>query len=535
MNKRSFNRHDLNTACLTRRASLLSLGYAMAALSLSGCAQSQRSGLTAGEVADADQNKAARAVTYGIEVSLDTDDNRMEQAVVMNINNGCDKDLDAVFLRYYPYGYVPYLVQEQPEANEGKSAAIISVTREGSTDELPYECAADDNTVIKVDLSNSPLKAGESLALRVSAWTDLPIGKNRFGTAVFDEGKLFSLTFCFPYLEYMKSGEWFLDPASFVFENRNPELADYHVTVEAPDSFTVVGPGTVQRDGTLTTIDAKDLRDLAVFASDCMGVDTFEVQGISIDNCYLRVGDVENYRMLSKQYLTDAFDGFIELVGPYHRDRFTLVEGCSNMEFSGIAIVNGDFFYDGEVEGYQDRFAHLVHEVGHQWFYDAVGNHEYREGWIDEGFTTYLTDFEIACRDCESLRMLSELYPEGNALEESIAKHEMERAGLAGDLVGRDHYYLNSLEDKESIVTVMGIEREFLFPGQLPDHFYPTLFLAQLKEAMGDEGFFGFVRDVYETYLERIADTEGIKRMLLEHDDSEKVNELASFYLLTDE
>ena len=307
------------------------------------------------------------------------------------------------------------------------------------------------------------------------------------------------------------------------------------MTVEAPDAFTVVGPGTVQHDGTLTTIDAKDLWSLAVFASDYMGVDTFEVQGISIDNCYLRVGDVENYRTLSKQFLTDAFDGFIELVGPYHRDYFTLVEGRSNMEFSGIAIVNGDFFYDGEVEGYQDRFGHLVHEVGHQWIYDAVGNHEYREGWIDEGFTTYLTDFEIACRDCESLRMLSELYPEGNALEQSIAKHEMERKGLEGDLVGRDHYYLNSLEDKESIATVMGLERELMFPGQLPDHFYPTLFLAQLKEAVGDEGFYAFVRDVYETYRSRIADTEGIKRLLLEHDDSERVKELASFYLLTDE
>ena len=505
----------------------------MASSALPGCAQSQPADTSSDEAASNEQVASVRAASYDIQISLDTDGNRMEQVVEMNINNDGGKDLDALYLRYYPYGYVPFLISEWPEGNEGKSAAITSVTRDGSTDQLPLASDAGDNTLVKVDLSDSPLKAGESLILQVNAWTDLPALRGRFGTSVFDEGKLFSLTFCFPYLEYMKNGEWYLDPASFELENRNPELADYHVKVEAPDTFTVVGPGTVQQDGTLTTIDAKDLRSLAVFASDCMGVDAFEVQGISISNCYLNVGDVENYRMLTRQYLTDAFDSFIELVGPYHRDCFTMVEGCSNMEFSGVAIVNGDFFYDGEVEGYQDRFAHLVHEVGHQWFYDAVGNHEYREGWIDEGFTSYLTDSEIACRDSESLRMVGEIYPEGNALEANIAEREMVRMGLEGDLVGLDHYYLNSQEDKESISTVMGIEREFMFPGQLPDHFYSALFLAQLKDAMGDEEFYAFVRDVYETYLQKIADTEGIKQILLEHDDSDEVKELVSFYLLT--
>ena len=129
--------------------------------------------------------------------------------------------------------------------------------------------------------------------------------------------------------------------------------------------------------------------------------------------------------------------------------------------------------------------------------------------------------------------MVGEIYPEGNALEANIAEREMVRMGLEGDLVGLDHYYLNSQEDKESISTVMGIERELMFPGQLPDHFYSALFLAQLKDVMGDEEFYAFVRDVYETYLRKIADTEGIKQILLEHDDSDEVKELVSFYLLT--
>ena len=32
---------------------------------------------------------------------------------------------------------------------------------------------------------------------------------------------------------------------------------------------------------------------------------------------------------------------------------------------------------------------HLVHEVAHQWFYGLVGNDQFRDPWLDEGFATY--------------------------------------------------------------------------------------------------------------------------------------------------
>jgi aminopeptidase N len=65
------------------------------------------------------------------------------------------------------------------------------------------------------------------------------------------------------------------------------------------------------------------------------------------------------------------------------------------IEYPGITSIVVDEFVDG-VELYgmptaQMLESTLVHEAGHMWFYNAVGNDQQNEPWVDEALVQYTT------------------------------------------------------------------------------------------------------------------------------------------------
>lgn len=110
-----------------------------------------------------------------------------------------------------------------------------------------------------------------------------------------------------------------------------------------------------------------------------MDEDTFETQGVTIRSYYLKAGKPEAYREITKQVIKDGFEFFTELLGRYPRAEYTMIQGVDGMEHSGLAFVDGKTFLNSEDEIMNKLQRNIVHEVGHSWFYDAVGNNEYRE------------------------------------------------------------------------------------------------------------------------------------------------------------
>jgi aminopeptidase N len=54
------------------------------------------------------------------------------------------------------------------------------------------------------------------------------------------------------------------------------------------------------------------------------------------------------------------------------------------IEYPGILLYSQDYFNT------QPDFEDLVvHEVGHQWFYNVIGNDVQQRAWVDESMTTY--------------------------------------------------------------------------------------------------------------------------------------------------
>ena len=59
------------------------------------------------------------ALSYDIDLKLDTEKERMEQTVFMDIiNKSGDEDFSSLYIRYYPNGYIGALMKENPEIKE---------------------------------------------------------------------------------------------------------------------------------------------------------------------------------------------------------------------------------------------------------------------------------------------------------------------------------------------------------------------------------------------------------------------------------
>jgi aminopeptidase N len=62
------------------------------------------------------------------------------------------------------------------------------------------------------------------------------------------------------------------------------------------------------------------------------------------------------------------------------------MENAGGIEYPGVIGINADIY--GEDDALESVVAH---EVGHQWFYNVIGNDQVNEPWLDEAMAQYLT------------------------------------------------------------------------------------------------------------------------------------------------
>jgi len=83
-----------------------------------------------------------------------------------------------------------------------------------------------------------------------------------------------------------------------------------------------------------------------------------------------------------------------EWYGEYPYDAITVVDPAMGSASGGMEYPT---LFTGGTNRYSPKEASspegvTVHECGHQWWYALVGNNEFEEAWLDEGFNTYSTD-----------------------------------------------------------------------------------------------------------------------------------------------
>ena len=283
-----------------------------------------------------------------------------------------------------------------------------------------------DQTVVRIPLPQAIPSKG-TIELTVDFTSKLPRALARTG---FDD-------------DYFLAGQWF--PKIGVYEgtgengrttggwnchefHTNTEFyadyGSYDVDLTVPSNF-VVGATGFQRsvekngDGT-TTYDfyQQDVHDFAWTASPRFikatrefdwgkqvrgdevvkwgGILALPAADMALRNVAVTLLLQPDHRGLESRYLRAIFNAlkyFGLMYGEYPYDTLTVVDPPRRSNTAGMEyptfIVAGATFWPGKHEFIPE--AVTIHEFGHQYWYGLVGNNEFEEPWLDEGFTTYST------------------------------------------------------------------------------------------------------------------------------------------------
>ncbi len=160
------------------------------------------------------------------------------------------------------------------------------------------------------------------------------------------------------------------------------------------------------------------------------------------------------------------------------------------VEYPGLFVLTNKIYEDGRYLDYLE--ATVIHEMGHQWFYNLVGSDQLDEPWLDESLTQYIT-----------ARQFEELY--GQAGWDGYY-------GSFDNRWARTEYADIPIGQPVSVYEKSGTYSGIIY-GRGP------IFVAELEEWMGRETFDIFLRDYVETYAWKVATTEAFKALAEEHCD----------------
>ncbi|HMR97634.1 MAG TPA: M1 family aminopeptidase [Anaerolineales bacterium] len=310
----------------------------------------------------------------------------------------------------------------------------------------------------------------------------------------------------YPFIVPYQPGEgWILHNPWFYGEHLVYDVADFDVTVTFTDGTTpqIAASGAEAASGSATSrkFELEAGRTFALSMSTDYKIATQMVGDVKVFAYYFAFYDEEGEALL--QTTAQALQVFTDKFGPYRHKTMTAVQGDFNdgMEYSAFYFISRDYFnlYDGTPVNYLVTIG--AHETAHQWWFDAVANDQGVEPWLDEALATY------------SERVYYEaIYPDLVASWQSYRYFEFQNAGFVDTQV-------------------------YDGDGQRPywDKVYLTgaRFLQELRERVGDEIFFAFLKDYYAQYAGSRATAVDFFRVLREHTSADLSDLMAKYFQKT--
>ncbi len=465
---------------------------------------------------------------YTMDLTLDTEKDNLAEVVQMEFSNDTDAPATEICIREMAGPGLVRAADIDPKNNKDKKSQITSIRMAGDDEPLEYSMQ-DENSTVRVSIpEEKAVQPGETGVLEVEMNTDIPNIPDRFGVRTVNGHKIYMLSFCFPYISDNNDGNWENDPYFYDGESRSYDLAAYDITFHAPDNYVTIASGTEEDIDGGTKIHAEEARDIGIVTSDAFEVDRFDVNGVKVNSYYFQSKNSDEFREISELAARDSIKTFTEEIGPCTTDEIDLVETAFDdefygMEYAGLCMNDGSHFYDEDCEERlpEELAMTVAHEIGHQWFYDAIGNREYTEGWLDEGFTTYLEKDLYYYLDTPSVRLVRGMNDKLPSVEE---------------LKKEDKEYKAEVKSENKTLYLNEAPNEYLAPEEISDNYGDReydggyFFLTDVRDILGEEAFSQFLKEYYETNKMKVVTSDDVIQLVEKYDDSKEMKQVLAFY-----
>jgi aminopeptidase N len=347
-----------------------------------------------------------------------------------------------------------------------------------------------ENSLMIVRLS-SPLEAGQSIIIKMDYAVTVPqtVELNYGVLAYYDD--VLALAHAYPMICVFDDEGWNAEIPPQDGDITYADAAFYIVRVHAPKGLTLV------TSGTKVSLDEEDQAQVLTVANG-PARDFYLVASPIFEEVSQTFGEVTIHSYAPKEFqadaeftidiASDAINIFSKRYAPYPYTELDIVSTPNlalGIEYPGMIAITSRIYGAGSY--YMEST--VAHEVGHQWFYNLVGNDQLDDPWLDESLTQFAT-----------LQYYTDLY--GSEDEDGFRSSldgRWERVGWADIPIGLP------------VADYEGAEYSAIVYGRGP------LFFVALRDEMGVDAFDAFIMDYTESLSWDIATPEYMQSLAEKH------------------
>ncbi len=431
--------------------------------------------------------------TYSMDIVYNDEAKTLTVSQDLAYVNTTDSTLEELYFHLYPKSFnmdainkpVGVLTKEKAYYNGDSEGDIVinDVKCDLEVESMTY--VGDDEDFLRVELIDA-IAPGERTNIQFNYEVVIPNCNHRFG---YGENTV-NLGNFYPILAVYEDGEYSLNPYHSNGDPFYSEVANYDVTISAPESYVIASTGELTdesiTDGVKTwEFEAKVVRDYAFVMSEKFEVASVTIEGVDVMYYYY---DDDNYEY-NLQASVDSLVTFNELFGEYPYSTLSVVK--SNFVHGGMEYPNLVYISD-DVTAKEDYANVIIHEIAHQWWYGVVGNDEYENSWLDEGLTEFSTNLFYEANPSYGVDV--------DEIVTNLTKSYTTFVDVYSSILGEVDTSMNrKLCDYDT-------EPEYVYVTYVKGN----LFFNTLRETIGEEKFLKGLQEYYDTFKYDIATPDGM-------------------------